>query len=133
MQEVKRLRLEVAASHSRWQRSTYARPSTAEYCTPRTHAHTNTHAPTHAPTHAHIHAPTHPPTHTPPKVPHLPPPPPGAQVWGRPAEVIRAPYTDAEGARHENLLLVCGYHGLVRHFHYIPDIALLVLYCGKLS
>jgi 7-dehydrocholesterol reductase len=51
-------------------------------------------------------------------------------VWGRPATFIRAAYRDAAGGRHESLLLTCGYHGLVRHFHYLPDIALLALYCG---
>ena len=52
------------------------------------------------------------------------------RVWGRPASFIRAPYTDAAGGRHENLLLTCGYAGVVRHFHYLPDIALLALYCA---
>ena len=51
-------------------------------------------------------------------------------VWGRPATYIRAAYTDAAGGRHENLLLTCGYAGVVRHFHYVPDILLLALYCG---
>jgi len=51
-------------------------------------------------------------------------------VWGRPATYIRAAYTDAAGGRHENLLLTCGYAGVVRHFHYVPDIMLLALYCG---
>ena len=50
-------------------------------------------------------------------------------VWGRPARVIRAVYNDATGA-HCNLLLACGYHGIVRHFHYAPDIILLLLYCA---
>jgi 7-dehydrocholesterol reductase len=52
-------------------------------------------------------------------------------VWGRPATFVRAPYRDASGRVHENLLLTCGWHGLgVRHFHYAPDILLLVLYCA---
>ena len=51
-------------------------------------------------------------------------------VWGRPARVIRAVYRDATGAAHHNLLLACGYHGIVRHFHYAPDIVLLFLYCA---
>jgi 7-dehydrocholesterol reductase len=51
-------------------------------------------------------------------------------VWGRPATFIRAPYSDASGRRHENLLLTCGWHAHVRHFHYAPDILLLVLYCA---
>lgn len=51
-------------------------------------------------------------------------------VWGRPARVIRAVYRDATGSQHCNLLLACGYHGIVRHFHYAPDIVLLFLYCA---
>ena len=51
-------------------------------------------------------------------------------VWGRPARVFRARYRDATGAIHCNLLLACGYHGIVRHFHYAPDIVLLLLYCA---
>jgi 7-dehydrocholesterol reductase len=52
-------------------------------------------------------------------------------VWGRPATFIKAPYFDGDGRRHENLLLTCGWHGLgVRHFHYAPDILLLLLYCA---
>jgi 7-dehydrocholesterol reductase len=51
-------------------------------------------------------------------------------VWGSPARVLRAPYQDATGAMHCNLLLACGYHGIVRHFHYAPDIFLLFLYCA---
>jgi 7-dehydrocholesterol reductase len=51
-------------------------------------------------------------------------------IWGKPVEVIRAPYIDSAGKKHENLLLVCGYHSLVRHFHYLPDIVLLFLYCA---
>jgi 7-dehydrocholesterol reductase len=52
-----------------------------------------------------------------------------AVVWGKPATFIRATYTDAAGVQHSNLLLTCGWHGIVRHFHYIPDIILLAMYC----
>ena len=52
-----------------------------------------------------------------------------ALVWGRLATYISADYTDAAGGKHVNLLLTCGWHGVVRHFHYIPDIVLLALYC----
>lgn len=44
-------------------------------------------------------------------------------VWGKPPELIRAPYTTAEGEQRENLLLVSGWWGLSRHFHYLPEIA----------
>ena len=50
-------------------------------------------------------------------------------VWGRPAEFIRATYTTNDGKAHHALLVCSGYAGLVRHFHYLPDIVLLVLYC----
>jgi 7-dehydrocholesterol reductase len=45
-------------------------------------------------------------------------------VWGKPPKLIRAPYTTADGARHESLLLVSGWWGLARHFHYVPELAL---------
>jgi 7-dehydrocholesterol reductase len=51
-------------------------------------------------------------------------------VWGKRAAVLRAPYVDAKGGRHVNLLLTCGWHGVARHFHYVPDILLLFLYCA---
>jgi 7-dehydrocholesterol reductase len=47
-----------------------------------------------------------------------------AAVWGRPPAVIRAKYRLESGAVHESLLLVCGYWGIARHFHYVPEIAL---------
>jgi 7-dehydrocholesterol reductase len=50
-------------------------------------------------------------------------------VWGRPAEVIRATYTTNDGRTHSALLVCSGYAGLVRHFHYVPDMVLLALYC----
>jgi 7-dehydrocholesterol reductase len=51
-------------------------------------------------------------------------------VWGRPVVAIRAPYVDAAGKGHVNELIASGYYGLVRHFHYLPDIVLLFLYCA---
>lgn len=51
-------------------------------------------------------------------------------VWGKPAECIAAEYRDAAGKKHTNLLVCSGYLGLVRHFHYMPDIVLLFLYCA---
>lgn len=51
-------------------------------------------------------------------------------IWGEAVDVIRAPYVDSTGKKYENFLLVCGYHKLVRHFHYLPDIVLLFLYCA---
>ncbi|NUO50399.1 MAG: 7-dehydrocholesterol reductase [Polyangiaceae bacterium] len=44
-------------------------------------------------------------------------------IWGRPAKVIPATYTTADGHRRQNLLLASGYWGLARHFHYVPELA----------
>jgi len=45
-------------------------------------------------------------------------------VWGRQPQVIRARYTTADGQGHESLLLVSGWWGVARHFHYVPEITL---------
>jgi 7-dehydrocholesterol reductase len=45
------------------------------------------------------------------------------RIWGRPAKVIAATYTTADGHRRQNLLLASGYWGLSRHFHYVPELA----------
>jgi 7-dehydrocholesterol reductase len=37
--------------------------------------------------------------------------------------VIVASYRTADGREHENLLLVSGWWGLSRHFHYLPEMA----------
>lgn len=49
-------------------------------------------------------------------------------VWGRPAEVIRAEYTLASGRKSTGLLLVSGYWGIARHFHYVPELLLAFLW-----
>jgi len=49
-------------------------------------------------------------------------------VWGRPAEVIEATYTTADGETHTSLLSCSGFNGISRHFHYLPDIINLFLY-----
>ncbi len=46
------------------------------------------------------------------------------QIWGRKAEVIRAKYHLERGETRESLLLVSGYWGLARHFHYVPELML---------
>ena len=48
-------------------------------------------------------------------------------VWGRRPEVIHATYTVA-GERRTSLLLVSGYWGLARHFHYLPELLLAYLW-----
>lgn len=45
-------------------------------------------------------------------------------VWGRPPELIKASYTPADGVRRESLLLVSGWWGVARHFHYVPELIL---------
>ncbi len=46
-----------------------------------------------------------------------------AKVWGKPAEIIRAKYT-VEGSKDQksSILLVSGWWGVARHFHYVPEI-----------
>ncbi len=58
------------------------------------------------------------------------------RIWGRPADVIRAAYTTADGRRRENLLLVSGCWGIARHFHYVPELTLALVWtlpCGTES
>lgn len=45
-------------------------------------------------------------------------------VWGRAPEMIHAEYTTADGEKHENILLVSGFWGVARHFHYVPELTL---------
>ena len=45
-------------------------------------------------------------------------------VWGKPPEVIRARYTTTDGEERESLLLVSGWWGVARHFHYVPELTL---------
>ena len=36
--------------------------------------------------------------------------------------LIKASYTPADGVRRESLLLVSGWWGVARHFHYVPEL-----------
>jgi 7-dehydrocholesterol reductase len=45
-------------------------------------------------------------------------------VWGRRPEMIHAEYTTADGEKHRNILLVSGFWGVARHFHYVPELTL---------
>lgn len=45
-------------------------------------------------------------------------------VWGRPPRTLLARYRTADGSERTNLLLVSGYWGVARHFHYVPELAL---------
>lgn len=45
-------------------------------------------------------------------------------IWGRAPQLIHATYVPADGQPRENLLLVSGWWGVARHFHYVPELAL---------
>ena len=45
-------------------------------------------------------------------------------VWGKPPTLIRARYKPADGVERESLLLVSGWWGVARHFHYVPELML---------
>jgi 7-dehydrocholesterol reductase len=45
-------------------------------------------------------------------------------IWGRPPELIHATYTPADGQPRQNILLVSGWWGVTRHFHYLPELGL---------
>jgi 7-dehydrocholesterol reductase len=44
------------------------------------------------------------------------------KVWGRVPRKIEATYETADGKKKTSLLLVAGWWGLARHFHYLPEI-----------
>lgn len=43
-------------------------------------------------------------------------------VWGRKPEYIEAEYTTEDGTTRKSLLLLSGWWGISRHFHYVPEI-----------
>merc|ERR1712129_166892 len=45
------------------------------------------------------------------------------KVWGRAAKFISANYVNGQGKKKTSILLLSGYWGLARHFHYIPELA----------
>jgi 7-dehydrocholesterol reductase len=45
-------------------------------------------------------------------------------VWGKRPEIIVADYMTANGEKHQNILLVSGFWGVARHFHYVPELAI---------
>ncbi|MFK4625668.1 phosphatidylethanolamine N-methyltransferase family domain-containing protein [Bradyrhizobium diazoefficiens] len=47
-------------------------------------------------------------------------------VWGRKPAVLPASYQTSDGARHQTVLLVAGWWGLARHFHYVPEMMIAV-------
>ena len=44
-------------------------------------------------------------------------------VWGKPPEIIRCTYKTSSGETKISLLLVSGWWGVSRHFHYVPELA----------
>ena len=50
-------------------------------------------------------------------------------IWGRAPKVIRAKYRLENGQQKESLLLVSGWWGVARHFHYIPELGLAFFWC----
>jgi len=50
-------------------------------------------------------------------------------VFGKPAEIIRAKYKTKGGKKKESLLLVSGYWGFARHFHYVPELLFALMIC----
>ena len=49
-------------------------------------------------------------------------------IWGKKPKVIRAKYQLVTGEVRESLLLVSGFWGVSRHFHYIPEITLAFMW-----
>lgn len=49
-------------------------------------------------------------------------------IWGQKPDMIRAEYQLNSGQTRTSLLLVSGYWGLARHFHYVPELALAFLW-----
>jgi 7-dehydrocholesterol reductase len=45
-------------------------------------------------------------------------------VWGKKPEMMRAEYETGDGEKRSSLLLLSGYWGISRHFHYVPEILL---------
>eukprot|EP01027_Heterolobosea_sp_BB2_P011046 GEZU01016114.1.p1 GENE.GEZU01016114.1~~GEZU01016114.1.p1 ORF type:complete len:439 (+),score=132.76 GEZU01016114.1:174-1490(+) len=43
-------------------------------------------------------------------------------IWGRKPEMIVAEYTTEKGEKKTSLLLLSGWWGLARHFHYLPEL-----------
>ena len=44
------------------------------------------------------------------------------KIWGHKAKIIRAEYVDEKGRKRQSILLVDGWWGITRHFHYVGEI-----------
>lgn len=54
------------------------------------------------------------------------------KVWGAPAEYITATYTTADGENRTSLLLLSGWWGWSRHWHYVPELSAAFFWsCGS--
>ena len=52
------------------------------------------------------------------------------KIWGKDPEYISAVYVGKEDKKeHTSLLLLSGWWGLARHFHYIPEIGAAFFWC----
>lgn len=49
-------------------------------------------------------------------------------VWGKRPEVLEAEYVTGEGVKRKSLLLCSGYWGLSRHFNYVPELTLALMW-----
>lgn len=48
------------------------------------------------------------------------------RIWGRPPKLIEVSYLTGDGEHHRSLLLVSGWWGIARHFHYLPELLVAV-------
>ncbi|KAJ1988546.1 hypothetical protein H4R33_002392 [Dimargaris cristalligena] len=51
-------------------------------------------------------------------------------IWGRPAQVIRAAYSTSDGKQHTSILLTSGFWGISRHFNYVGDLLMCFAFCA---
>jgi 7-dehydrocholesterol reductase len=54
-------------------------------------------------------------------------------IWGRAPQLIHATYVPADGQPRQNLLLVSGWWGVARHFHYLPELALALAWTSTVG
>ena len=51
------------------------------------------------------------------------------KIWGQDPVYIEAKYKTKDGEERTSLLLACGWWGLARHFHYVPEIMSSFFWC----
>jgi len=51
-------------------------------------------------------------------------------IWGKKPETIKVEYVTIDGKRRENILLVSGWWGISRHFHYLPELFAAFCWCA---